>query len=122
MGEPYYVYFSEDTVKKLAYKFMREKRLDATNIEHTNRKADDTYVVESWIINDENIDKSRSLGLNYPKGTWVITMKTDSNQVWEKIKSGEYAGFSVEGFFEERATFSNDDLIVEQIKNIITKF
>ena len=118
-GEPYYVYFSEDTIKTLAYKFMREKRLDQTNIEHTSLEAEDTYVVESWIIEDQLDDKSNALGLEYPKGTWVITMKTDSPKVWGDIKSGKYAGFSVEGYFSEKAVFSKEDVLVDKIKTLL---
>lgn len=119
IGEPYYVYFSEETIKKLAYKFMKDKRLDATNIEHTDLKAEETYVVESWIIQDPYDDKANALGLDYPEGTWVITMKTDSRKVWSDIKSGKYAGFSVEGYFSEKAIFSEDDVLVEQIKTLL---
>ena len=118
-GEIYYVYFSEETIKKLSYKFMKEKRLDATNIEHTALQAEETYVVESWIIEDKYDDKANALGLDYPKGSWVITMKTDSPKVWGDIKSGKYAGFSVEGYFGEKAVFSKDDLLIENIKNLL---
>jgi hypothetical protein len=118
-GEPYYVYFSEETVKQLSFKFMREKRLDATNIEHSNLKAKDTYVVESWIVSDEMDDKANALGLSYPKGTWVITMKTDDPKVWSDIKTGKYAGFSVEGYFSEKAVFNQEDVLVNQIKLLL---
>ena len=119
MGEPYYVYFSKETIKKLAFKFMKEKRMDATNIEHTSLKAKDTYVVESWLISDEYNDKANALGLNYPNGSWVITMKTDDPEVWAKIKEGEYTGFSVEGYFEEKVVFTKEDHLMNGIKNIL---
>jgi hypothetical protein len=104
-GEFYYVFFTEKTIKKLAEKYMRNKLLDASNIEHTDRKAD-SYVKESWIVEDPIFDKSTSLGLEYPKGTWVITMKVENPQVWEKIKTGKLNGFSVEGWFNENLMFS----------------
>lgn len=118
-GEPYYVYFTEETIKKLAFKFMKDKRLDATNIEHTPLKAKDTYVCESWLVTDEYNDKSNALGLDYPKGTWVITMKTDNPEVWNKIKEGEYTGFSVEGYFEEKLVFNKEDHLLDGIKAVI---
>ena len=104
-GEFYYVFFTEKRIKKLAEKYMRNKLLDASNIEHTDRKAD-SYVKESWIVEDPIFDKSTSLGLEYPKGTWVITMKVENPQVWEKIKTGKLNGFSVEGWFNENLMFS----------------
>lgn len=119
LGEPYYVYFSESTVKKLSQKFMRDKLMDSTNIEHTNKKAKDTYVVESWLVSDELDDKSNALGLEYPKGSWVITMKTEDPEVWADIKAGKYEGFSVEGYFEEKQVFNQDDHILNGIKTLI---
>ena len=119
MGEPFYVYFTEDTIKKLAFKFMKDKLMDATNIEHTTLKAEKTYVVESWLVTDESNDKSNALGLTYPKGSWVMTMKTDDPKVWKDIKEGKLTGYSVEGYFEEKLVFSKDDHILSGIKQII---
>ena len=104
-GEFYYVFFTEDTIKKLAEKYMKNKLLDASNIEHTDRKAD-SYVKESWIVEDPIFDKSTSLGLEFPKGTWVITMKVENPRIWEQIKNGKLNGFSVEGWFNENLLFS----------------
>lgn len=101
-GKIYYVYFSEETTKKLADKFMRKKYLDKTNLEHTDVAAPDTYVTESWIVDDPEFDKSKKLGLTYPKGTWVITMKVNNKELWKDIKMGEYNGYSVEGMFLEK--------------------
>lgn len=121
LGEPYYVYFSAETIKKLSYKYMKEQRLDQTNIEHSSQMADDTYVVESWIVENPLDDKSNALGLSYPKGTWVITMKTENPQVWSDIKSGKYQGFSIQGTFQEKAVFSKEDITLQKIKTIINE-
>jgi len=99
----YYVYFSEDTIRKIAYKFMQKKYTDSTNIEHdSNKKFDDVFVVESWLVVDPKRDKSLiySGGKEYAKGTWYGMMKVKNNLLWnDYIKSGELKGFSVEGFF-----------------------
>jgi hypothetical protein len=105
-GEMFYVYFSEDTIKTLSEKFMKDKLLDSTNLDHTSIKAK-TFVSESWIIEDPLNDKSKSLGFSLPKGTWMIKMKVDSNELWEDIKKGKYNGFSVEGIFQEKLIFNN---------------
>ena len=103
-GEFYYVFFSEETIVKLQEKFMREKRLDDTNIEHSETEAD-SYVKESWIVEDPIFDKSTAMGLEYPKGTWVITMKVQNDKVWKDIKNGKLNGYSVEGWFNENLLF-----------------
>ena len=99
----YYVYFSEETIKKIAYKYMQNKYTDSTNLEHmTELSLNDVFVVESWLIDDPKRDKSLiySGGDEYPKGTWYGLMKVKNKEVWENyVKSGMVKGFSVEGFF-----------------------
>ena len=121
-GDIYYVYFTSDTIKKLQQKFMQEKLLDKTNIEHNRKFLNNVDVVESWIIEDEQKDKQQVFGMNYPKGTWMISMKVNDDTTWSKVKDGKLKGFSVQGYFLERAKFSsiNNDLL-EEIKQILKK-
>jgi len=104
--ELYYVFFSEDTTKTLMERFQRNSKMDATNLNHSEISAKDTYVSESWLVIDPQYDKTKALGLDFPKGTWVITMKVGDKDLWNKIKQGEYNGFSVEGWFNERVIFN----------------
>lgn len=106
-GEIYYVFFSEETTRKLAEKFIaKDKLLDATNIEHIDALSAESYVIESWIVDDPIYDKSAALGLSYPKGTWVITMQVKNPSVWKQIKEGKLNGFSVQGWFAENLLFN----------------
>jgi hypothetical protein len=121
-GEPYYVYFSTETIRQLQQKFMEKKLVDSTNIEHIEALKADSFVIESWIIEDTKRDKSYVLGLEYPVGTWMITMKVKNASVWENIKKGKLNGFSVEGFFDEARQFdgvNEDDIKLDQIKQIL---
>ena len=99
----YYVYFSDETIKKIAYKYMQKKYTDSTNLEHLSELAlDDVFVVESWLVEDPKRDKSLvySGGEEYPKGTWYGLMKVKNKEIWDNyVKSGMVKGFSVEGFF-----------------------
>jgi len=104
-GELYWVFFSEETTRKLADKYMKEKLLDASNVEHSNKEAK-SRVIESWIVEDPIFDKSTALGLEYPKGTWVITMRVEDPNVWEEVKTGKLNGYSIEGWFNEEIVFS----------------
>ena len=102
-GEPYQVYFTEDTIKKIAYKMIKDKLIDRVNLEHNNEDTVDAYLVESWIIDGDN-DKSRNYGFNLPKGTWMGMYKIEDKAIWnEYIKSGLVKGFSVEGIFGQYA-------------------
>jgi len=121
MGNMYYVFFSKASIKRMAEKFMRQKRTDETSIEHDGRKlgADKVFVTESWVSEDADKDKSAAYGFSLPAGTWFVSMKIDDPKIWKKIKSGELTGFSVEGLFAEKSIFSKDEKKINQIKQIL---
>jgi hypothetical protein len=119
-GEIYYVYFTEETIKKLQQKYMQEKLLDKANIEHGRKFLTGVDVVESWIVEDTEKDKQQVFGMNYPKGTWMITMKVNDDKTWQLVKDGKLKGFSVQGYFLEKAKFnSQSHKILQEIKNIL---
>lgn len=119
-GEIYYVYFTSETIKKLQQKFMLEKLLDKTNVEHSRKFLNGVSVVESWIIDNPEYDKQKVFGMNYPKGTWMISMKIEDDNIWNKVKNGKLNGFSVQGYFLEKAKFSSENSeILSQIKDIL---
>jgi len=104
-GQDYYVYFSDDTIKQIAYKYQIEKRQDTTNIEHDEEQTyNDVVLVETWLVTDPSIDKSKALmGKEYPKGTWMGIMKVNNEQIWtDYVKTGLVRGFSVEGYFADK--------------------
>ena len=122
-GEIYYVYFTAETIKKLQQKYMLEKLLDKTNIEHGRRFLNGVSVVESWIVDDPAKDKQQVFGMDYPKGTWMISMKIDDDAIWQKVKDGKLNGFSVQGYFLEKAKFSKDNTkTINEIKDILKQF
>lgn len=99
--EEYDVYFSEETVKRAAELFLQQKNTDSHTFEHGSA-IENVTVVESWIVQDEAMDKSRAYGLSVPKGTWMVRVKVDNDEVWESVKSGEVRGFSIEGYFVDQ--------------------
>ena len=80
---------------------MNGKQGNAT-LEH-NHKIEGLSLVESWIIEDSEKDKSRAYGLEYPVGTWMVSMKVNNDDIWEGyVKEGKVKGFSIEGWFLQR--------------------
>jgi hypothetical protein len=99
---------------------MLEKLLDKTNVEHGRKFLNGVSIIESWIVEDEIKDKQQVFGMQYPKGTWMITMKVEDDSVWQKVKEGKLRGFSVQGYFLEKAKFSSDtNKILDEIKEIL---
>ena len=100
-GSKYFVTFTPETIEKMAYKYMKEKRTDQVNYEHSDKKFKDVYMVESWVINSDN-DKAYDF---FPKddlpiGTWMAAFKVDSDEVWENyVKANKVKGVSLQGNF-----------------------
>lgn len=101
-GEPYYVFFSEDTIKEIAQKVMKNKLIDKLNIEHDPDKPVDGYMVSTWLVEDPEKDKQQVYGFNFEKGTWMGQYKIEDMSAWKMIKDRKIKGFSVEGFFSDK--------------------
>jgi hypothetical protein len=119
----YYIYFSEDTVRKASELFLMRSNQNNATYEHERKMLDGMSVVESWIIEDEKTDKSRLYKFNLPKGTWMISMKVNNDDVWQKVKDGEVKGFSIEGHFVDKYEMSlqqnEEDEIIAFLKEIL---
>lgn len=102
MGNPYHVYFSQDTIKKIAKKFLETNNLHNTDINHDDVVTQENTLLESWIVEDPKKDKSAVYGFELPTGTWMVSYKINNQDTWNKIKNGELNGFSVTGNFIEK--------------------
>lgn len=118
-NEGFYVYFSEDTIRKCAYRWLKEDMNHQFNLNHNNNTSS-VSVIESWIVEDSENDKSAALGFNLPKGTWMVSCKIDDENLWADIKSGKFNGFSVEGLFTFYKDFkSEDEQIIEEAEEFV---
>ena len=53
-------------------------------------------------------------------GSWFVSYLIDNEDVWSKVKSGEFKGFSVEGVFDFPA--DADEQLIEQMKSLLAKW
>ena len=98
-GNLFHVYFGKETVRKIAEMYLK-KYMHTTDINHDEEVTEENTLLESWIINDPELDKSAALGYEkLPEGTWMVSYKINNAETWKKIKSGELNGFSVTGEF-----------------------
>jgi hypothetical protein len=121
-GNPYHVFFSAETIKMIAEKYMRNKYIDNNDENHNGTAVKDVYVIESWIKEDQQ-DKSNKYGYeDLPIGTWFVSMKVKNDEVWKKVKSGDLAGFSVSGWFSEEAMFAREEIFLQKVVEILKKY
>ena len=93
-GQEFYVQFSKDTIDKMMQKFMKEQRLFDISLDH-NQDVRDCYLIESFIINKERGICPNEFS-DVEDGSWIISVKIENQDVWNKICSGEVKGFSIE--------------------------
>ena len=119
----YYIFFSEDTVRKASELFLMRSNQNNATYEHERKMLEGMSVVESWIIEDEKTDKSKLYGFSLPKGTWMISMKVNNDEIWKSVKDGEVKGFSIEGHFADKYEMSKErlekDEIIAYLKEIL---
>lgn len=95
-GEEFNIVFSEDTIKELSHNFLKQGYQSNSSLEHSEEIHGVTFV-ESWTVENPKIDKSVNFGMSYPKGSWLVMMKVDNDEVWnDYIKNGKVRGFSID--------------------------
>jgi len=121
-GEPYWVSFSQDVVKRIAEKFMRELRNHDTNVQHEAGSDAGSYVMETWLVENAE-DKANSMyGFDVPVGTWMIKMRVVDPMVWKAIKAGKLNGFSIEGSFmseKDYESYKKDRQLYDRVMKIL---
>lgn len=121
-GYEYNITFSEATVRKAAEKYLKSLKLHNATVEH-EMEVGGVYMTESWIVEDTKKDKTALYGLQAPVGSWAVSMRIENDEVWAKVKAGEYLGFSIEGIFTEKETLSAQEAeVFEQIEELLNEY
>lgn len=127
--QEFYINFSEESISKMSQEFMKNYKQHEVNLQHED-DVDEVFVCESWVVEDPYKDKANALGFNVPSGTWMVGMKVNNVDVWEKVKEGELKGFSVESAIHLEEFSKNDNNMIEtndemfwnRLRNVISEF
>lgn len=93
MGQ-YYVVFSKEVIRELYEKFMKDKHQFDVNVNHQT-DVDGVYMIQSFI-------KDKASGIDpagfedIADGSWFSAYKVENEEVWNRVKEGEFKGFSIE--------------------------
>lgn len=98
-------FMTKEDIREAAYKFLAKKRQEEIDVEH-NGETDAGLVVESFIARKGDPD--------FLPDSWVVAVHVPDEDLWEKIKSGEINGFSMEALVKSKKkilTFDVPDVI-----------
>lgn len=123
-GEEFNIVFNEQTVKDLSYHFFKSNSHKNSTIEHdAKQRIEGVTFVESWIVEDPKNDKQNIYGFSYPKGSWIATMKVDSDDIWNNyVKTGKVQGFSIDAMLSLKEVNLKSDIIMSEIKDTLKDF
>jgi len=125
IGE-YYIWFSKDTIRKASELFLKSGNQSNATFEH-ERDIEGMVVVESWIVENPEIDKAKLYGFDVPEGTWMLSMKCENDSLWNEVKAN-CKGFSIEGHFADKVDMKkaldkdNDLKVLQKVKEIINEY
>ena len=112
--QEFYISFTKESIEKMSQDFLKDYRQHNVTLDHET-DASDVTVVESWLKADALYDKSVAIGLDkdLPVGTWIVGMKVNQIDVWDRIKSGELKGFSVESLISLEEFNKQDNTMID---------
>jgi len=119
----YNIVFSKDTVRKASELYLKRLKLNNATLEHDDQMTTGVSVIESWIVEDPEKDKTALYGLNAVEGAWAVTMKIDNEEVWEDVKQGKYLGLSIEGMFSDNVDVEEIEAseVLEELKKLLSE-
>lgn len=118
--EEYYVVFTKAAIKDIIFDYARRGNYNNVNIEHNGGNVvDDVYMIHSYQVDNEK-------GLTAPErfkdvndGSWIVSYKTQNTELYNRAKSGEWTGFSIEGDFILEHIGDTNEMMMAQIKEEI---
>lgn len=128
-GIPYYIKFSADTIRLMAQKYLRENKQNIIKLTHNEgTETQDVEMIECFI-------KDTAKGINpvgfedVADGSLFGAFKVLDDEIWQEIKNGTFAGFSMEVIMgvdipledQDEQLYSEVEGLLEKIKTIIKK-
>ncbi len=117
----YYVAFSKDTIVKIVQKYFKKGYQNNVNLMH------DPNQIESGVTMFESFISDKARGIlpmkgfeDAPDGSWFVSMLVENDAVWQQVKEGMINGFSIEGIFNYTPKLTEEQIKMQQIKDILS--
>jgi hypothetical protein len=115
-GDPYYVTFGKDVIRDMARGMLTNGTQSSFSVHHADRLASwKVQCEEVWIKESQN-DKSIDYGFDLPDGTLFMKAKVNDDGLWERIKEGEFNGFSMEAINDFTYKYMTEKLLFHSIE------
>lgn len=116
----HYVKFPAEEIKNAAIKFFKKRYTTNVNQMHSDKlRMDDVVIFESFISDPERGIAPIKGFEDLPTGTWFMSMYVQNDEAWERVKSGDFRGFSIEGSFGYSIPQQTPEQMIEAIARML---
>lgn len=120
----FYVVFNAATIKQIVQKFFKRGSQGNVNLMHDPKaKVDGAYMFESWLVDSAKGKPPLPGYEDVSEGSWFGSFKVEDDVVWDCVKDGTFAGFSVEGIFNMStlAVKTKEQEFLDSLNELYTK-
>lgn len=119
-GEEFDLVFDADTIEQIALKWHKDNLTSKVDTEHSQQLIEGVTFFESVLLNKDRFALAKGFeGL--PEGTWMLTGKVESDEVWSKIKANQFNGISIDGLFKTMNVQASHQFSDKEIISILHK-
>ena len=109
----YYIMYDKDTINAMAERFLAMGLANQVDTQHNFEVEKDVFLREMYIKDTER--GISPVGFeDVEDGSLFATYHILNDEVWEKVKSGEFKGFSLAGIFQEVEMSKVEDDITDE--------
>lgn len=113
----HYIVFTKDQISKIANRFLAKGYASNFNLFHDPKLSVEGVSLLNSFVTDSQMGILPMKGFEDAKdGSWFISARVTDTTIWEKVKSGEIQGFSVEGMFRYKDLQPQEDKILNALK------
>jgi hypothetical protein len=100
-GSEFYVKFSAATIEKAVRMWATQGKYNAVNVEHS-APVGGLFLIECFMTDPIRGISPPQAWKDAEPGSWFLSYYVQDDALWAKVKSGEFKGFSIEGYFTDK--------------------
>lgn len=115
----YYILYDKDTIIAMAERFLAMGLANNVDTQHNFEVEDGVFLREMYIKDSERGISPKGFE-DVEEGSLFATYHITNDEVWNKVKAGEFKGYSLAGVFkEEEFTGVIDDISEEEFNEMM---
>ena len=115
----YYILYDKETIIAMAERFLAMGLANNLDTQHNFEVEKDVFLREMYIKDSERGISPKGFE-DVEEGSLFATYHILNDEVWEKVKSGEFKGFSLAGIFaEEEFNAVDEDMTDEEFDEVM---